>query len=307
MDETLIPPIPWDATDQEDAQWNYPKAEIADFGGVQFVRIGQQARLRWNESQVLAVAVDGQHRLSALRTFREDEKFRNGNLRPNEQKTRIPVIFVLLHEKAGFLNSQDQIDHSIRSISRELFTDLNKNAKTVDRARELILDDRSINARCVRTLLTDSTAKDSHELLPLSLVRWQDDSNRFDTSYYLNSLVHLDLLVKALLDLKEPTDPMDKNQVKKFINDINNSLGINGYEVQYEGRTLSQYYEEDCCDEEGEPSIPFSRLPEHYLTSALEGFKINFRPWMLRLLLEFKPYKNLLNYARNYNLIEGIF
>ncbi len=307
LNETSTPPIPWDATDQEDAQWEHPEAKIANFGGVQFVKIGQQARLRWNENQVLAVAVDGQHRLLALRTFREDEKFRNGNLRSTEQKTRIPIIFVLLHEEAGFENQQDQIDHSIRSISRELFTDLNKNAKTVDRARELILDDRSINARCVRTLLTDSTAKDSRELLPLSLVRWQDDSNRFDTSYYLNSLVHLDLLVKALLDFKEPSDPMDKKQVLSFIKAINNSLGINGQEVQYEGRTLSQYYEEDCCDDEEEPFVPFARLPEHYLTSALDGFKNNFRPWMLRLLLEFKPYQNLLDYARTHNLIEGTF
>jgi hypothetical protein len=301
------PPIPWDGSDQEDAQWDHVEAKKADFGGVQFVSIGQQARLRWDENKVLAVAVDGQHRLWALRTFREDKKFRGGTLKANEKQTQIPVIFVLLNSKAGFDNTQSQTSHSIRSISRELFTDLNKNAKTVDRARELILDDKSIHARCVRTLLTDSTAKDDKDLLPLSLVRWQDDVNKFDNSYYLNSLVHLDLLVKALLDLREPSDPMEERQIKAFIKDINQTLGIDGKEVEHEGRTLTQYYEEDCCDEDGNPQTPFSRLPEYYLESAIKGFKHNFRPWLIKLLMEFKPYSILLKYAKEKNLIEGVF
>lgn len=302
-----VPPIPWDAADQEDAQWDHENAKIANFNGVQYVKIGTSARLRWDSNRVLAVAVDGQHRLWALRTFREDKKFRGGNLRPSEQKTNIPVIFILLHPEVGFKNTQDQLDRSIRGVARELFTDLNKNAKTVDRARELILDDRSINARCVRTLITDTTAKDSEILIPLSLIRWQDDLNRFDSSYYINSLVHLDLLIKSLLRLKEPSDPLDESQVKSFIKGINSSLGIDGKDLEYEGYTLSDYYAEHYFDDEGQPQIPFTRLPEQYMNSAVEGFKSNFKPWLLQILLGFKPYKELLSYARQHNLIEGVF
>lgn len=306
--EAVDPPsIPWDSSDTDDARWNQEGIKLANFGGVQFSSIGLSARLRWDEDRVLAVAVDGQHRLWALRTFREDPKFRGGTLQNSERQTKIPVIFILLHPDAGFQNDQNQTEYSIRGISRELFTDLNKNAKTVDRARELILDDRSINARCVRTLLTEKTAEDSKDLIPLSLIRWQDDSNRFDTSYYINSLVHLDLLVSDLLDLNVPRDPMEKNQVTNFIKSINSALGTGGREIQYEGRPLTKYYLEDCCDEDGEPQTPFSRLPDNYLESAVEGFKANFRPWLLRLLVEFKPYYNLLSYARERSLIEGVF
>ncbi|WP_026731961.1 hypothetical protein [Fischerella sp. PCC 9605] len=78
-------------------------------------------------------------------------------------------------------------------------------------------------------------------------------------------------------------------------------------EVQYEGRSLREYYVEDYCDEDGEPVTPLARIPENYLDSAIKGFKINFRPWLLKLLLEFKPYSNLLKYAREHNLIEGTF
>jgi hypothetical protein len=301
------PPIPWDGTDPDDEQWKHPQAKFANFGGVQFVSIGLSARLRWDEERVLAVAVDGQHRLWALRTFREDQKFRGGTLRNVEKQTKIPVLFVLLHPSAGYQNVQSEANYSIRGIARELFTDLNKNAKTVDRARELILDDKSINAQCVRILLTERTGEDAKDRLPLSLVRWQDDSNRFDSSYYLNSLVNLDLLVSATLDLKPPHDPMDNKQVQDFIKSINSSLGINEQEVEYKGRSLSKYYSQDYCDEDGEPHTPFARLPENYLDSAIEGFKVNFRPWLSKLLLDFKPYRNLLNYAREYDLIEGTF
>jgi len=307
VEPNSTPPIPWDGSDPEDAQWNQDGVQVANFGGVQYATTGLSARLRWDERRVLAVAVDGQHRLWALRTFKEDEKFRGGSLSKVEQQTKIPVIFVLLHPSAGFQNTQDRTDYSIRGISRELFTDLNKNAKTVDRARELILDDKNISAQCVRTLVTSKTAEDSPNLIPLSLVRWQDDSNRFDTSYYLNSLVHLDLLVSNLLDIVPPKDPMDGKKVKDFIKSINDTLGIGGKEVEHDGRTLSKYYEEDRCDEDGEPNSPFSRLPEAYLISAVEGFKVNFRPWLLRILLDFKPYKALLGYSREHNLIEGTF
>lgn len=186
-DEDTPPPIPFEIGNEEDAQWNDENAYKADFAGVQFVSIGEQARLRWNENRVLAATVDGQHRLWALRTFKEDDDFRNGILTVTEKKTHVPVIFILLHPDVGFISQQDRSDNSIRKISRELFTDLNKNAKTVDRARELILDDKSIHARCVRTLVTNVTPQDDANCLPLSLVRWQDNNNRFDESYYINS------------------------------------------------------------------------------------------------------------------------
>jgi hypothetical protein len=120
-------------------------------------------------------------------------------------------------------------------------------------------------------------------------------------------LVHLDLMVSSMLDLKPPRDPMDSKQVKEFIKSIDSTLGIDDRPLLYEDRSLSQYYEQDCCDEEGNPDTPLSRLPENYLEAAIEGFKVNFRPWVIKLLLEFKPYRNLLEYAREHNLIEGVF
>ncbi len=92
-------------------------------------------------------------------------------------------------------------------------------------SRQLILDDLSIEARCLRTLVTNETATDSADFLPLSMVRWQDAVNRFDQNYYVNSLVHLKLLLDTILDLSPPRDPMEKDKVEKFIKSLNTSLG----------------------------------------------------------------------------------
>jgi hypothetical protein len=190
--------------------------------------------------------------------------------------------------------------------SENIDTEEEQESEISQLAPEALIED-ILSRLFLPSLLTKSTATDAQDSLPLSLVRWQDDVNKFDNSYYLNSLVHLDLLVKALLDLNEPKDPMDDKQIKTFIKDINETLGIDGKEVEHEERTLTQYYIEDCCDEDGNPQTPFSRLPEYYLESAIKGFEQNFRPWVIKLLMDFKPYSNLLKYARTKNLIEGTF
>lgn len=302
------PAIPWDGADPEDKVWAQAPASLkATFGGVQYVVVGAQARLRWDLDRVLAVAVDGQHRLVALQEYRE--QYRQKALRPEEKLTSVPVLVLLIAPQAGFRNEKNPTKPSIRVIARELFTDLNKNAKTVDTARQLVLDDWDLVARCVRELVTDEAAKDSREVLPLTLVRWQDAINRFDSNYYLNSLVHLQTLVNDVLDLPNIRGMgMDGPSVRDYIKRVGAVLGENGeLRDTATGRTLLEVYEQDYCDQEGEPQTPFMRLPNIYLDAAIDGFRILHRGWMIRMLTEFEPYKRLLEYARKHNLIEGIF
>lgn len=303
------PGIPWNGTDQNDAVWdNVEHCRRINFGGVQYVIAGTQGRLRWNPELVHAVAVDGQHRLLALRVFREESRARA--LDSREKETHVPVIFLLLDERAGFRHS-GKSDITMRSVSRELFTDLNKNAKQVDIARQIILDDLSVEARCLRTLVGNETASDSQVALPLSLVRWQDAVNRFDQNYYINSLVHLDLIVKSVLNISHPKDPMDREKVEKFISSLNDALGgadVTGErKLRFGGRTLNEVFREEYCDTDGEVQIPLTRLPPNFLDVAVKGFEANHKPWLLRLIRDFKPYADILRYARDRNLIEGVF
>lgn len=305
------PPIPDTKFGAFDNYFSKEQAgkDVAIFGGVQFVatQTENMARLRWDNNRVDAVAVDGQHRLRALKDWLSSK---NNQLTEIEQPTRVPIIFLLLHEEAGFVSANSSSNVGIKGIAREIFTDLNKNARKVDEATEIILDDLSVESCCVRSLITLTTCTDSDNLLPLSLLRWQEANNRFDQSYYLNSLVNLSLLVKDLLELRPPENPMSIRDVKTYIKQANSMLGTGKpRQLKHKEVPLEAYYESNYLDdsEDKEAIKPFSGIPSHYLPSAVDGFKQHFAPWLLKILREFKPYKEIIEYSRSNNLISGVF
>ena len=307
------PAIPVEAAGNFDNAFASDSCERIVFGGAQFVKASAAnlARLRWDKERVDAVAVDGQHRLNALKQWFNDKQ---QELTDVEKPTRISVIFLLLHDKAGFERAASDNTGNIKGIAREIFTDLNKNAKAVDPATQIILDDRSLESRCVRALITSSTCEDSETLLPLSLLRWREANNRFDQKYFLNSLVNMHLIVKDILGLQLPGDPMNAKEVRKYIKNLEDCLGSKVAEKKsliVDDRSLMDYYESDYfdagADDSEVPIRPFIGIPPIFLPAAVEGFKLHYSTWMLSILRDFKPYKSLLNYAREENLITGQF
>jgi hypothetical protein len=303
------PQVPWvlgDAFDQ-----GFAATDKILFGGVQLHRADISpsghgiARLRWDVDRVDAVAVDGQHRLSALQKWFDSD--RKKALEPYEQNTRIPIIILLLDARAGF-KAENKSGLTIKSIAREIFTDLNKNAKAVDKATEIILDDRSLTSSCVRLLVTDKTTTDEPPLLPLSLVRWKEANYRFDQEHYINSLVHLNLLVESLLDLPTIVDPLDKSEVLDYIREADAHLGLaeNAGRLVSRQLTLEDYYKDNFLVE-GEPVTPFTGMPSEFMQSALDGFGKKIKPWLLTCITEFAPYKEFLSHCRKVGLVNGVF
>jgi hypothetical protein len=307
------PEIPYTSADVFDRGFVSAAVSRVVFGGVQFVttKAADIARLRWDRRRVDAMVVDGQHRLTAIKEWL---KSKNGELTDYEKPTRIPVLFLLLDSKAGFKGSSADQAPAIKVIAREIFTDLNKNAKEVDLATQIILDDRSLESCCVRSLITTRTCEDHETLLPLSLLRWREANNRFDTRYYLNSLINIHLIVEEIIGLDLPSNPMDKPSVVKYITAAERALGTesNGaFRLELKGKSLQEYYDETffdhAQDEKDTPIAPFVGIPQQYLPSAVEGFKQRYSHWLLTLLRDFKPYKLVLEYARANKLIQGPF
>jgi hypothetical protein len=299
--------------DRFDQSFSRPTVNHAIFGGVQFSvsQAASIARLRWDSKRIDAVAVDGQHRLKALKLWMQS---RNNELTEIEKPTRISVLFLLLHPNAGF-NTTSQAT-SIKSISREIFTDLNKNAKEVDLATQIILDDRNLESCCVRSIVTPRTVQMSDHLLPLSLLRWREANNRFDNSWYLNSLVNLHLIIEDAIGLHLPSEPMNPNKVRGYIRELEAALGkpdaTGAKSLTVEGISLMTHYNQsyfDLTDEEGAdtPVAPFSAIPSLYLREAVDGFKTNYAPWLLKILRGFKPYSEIIKYAETNGIVEGEF
>ena len=110
----------------------------------EFPQFGCPARLSWDKSKFTALAIDGQHRLSALRAFvpREGQK---------ADQADVPVAILVFDPKlpAG---------RDLIQVTREIFIDINKNAKTVDDSRLILLDDRNFYNVLTRNLILQAYA-----------------------------------------------------------------------------------------------------------------------------------------------------
>jgi hypothetical protein len=278
-------------------------ARVVAFGGVQLAMKGIFARVRWDDNRVAAIAVDGQHRLTALRKWWESKQ---QTLTIDEKRTRVPVLFLLLHKDAGFESPNG--GKSLRQVARDIFTDLNKHAREVDEAREIILDDKSFEAECVRRLVTNDTCRDSSDQLPLSLIRWQDPNHRFDSKYFLNSLLNLHQLVRLAVPAGRITNPLEVDSVRAYIKRLGECLYGVADKLAVDGMSLLAHYEDKyVVDEDADDFRPFVHLPPKYLSAAVEQFSCLHKPYIVAATTQIKPYKELLDYARARGLIVGQF
>jgi len=255
--------------------------------------------LRWNEGRTFAATIDGQHRLAALRTFLERSR-----LTAHQLETRVPVIFLVMDERLGFhLDDADKrgARNPLLSVVREIFIDLNKHAKPVSIARQVLLDDQEIEARCTRTLLEDAIAQDTQNRddatsLPLGLVDWQSAQVKFDQGPYLSTVTALYLVTREILSLRSPADPLDEGEVKKFAQSVQQSLRVNeqvesadGLRAdEYRGRPkLMEYIQKHFLDDDA----PLTAIPRPYASAAVDYFEKCYKPLIIGVFRGFQPYR----------------
>ena len=162
-------------------------------------------RLRWiddhpefavldlSEAQSRLVAIDGQHRLSALKRILRD----TGTPTYEDLMTwRIPIVVV------SFRSTKDGQDSpSVLEVVRSIFVSINKEAKEINRAREILLSDESINSVFTQELLEKSHRNDleppeerDSNLLPLLCYDWRGEESGGDR-------VHAPAAIKSIEEI----------------------------------------------------------------------------------------------------------
>ncbi len=248
-----------------------------DFDDEKFV----MGKMRWNLEQVHGVAIDGQHRLAAIKELIAKE--------PNA-KSRVPVIFLIFDERLGFKS-----DHltEMTPLLRRLFIDLNKHAKTVSRARQILLDDRDPHSRCVRGFIADKLAGDLDQMapeseprLPLSLVDWHSEQAKFSEGPYITTVLGMDWIVALVLGDKPVKDFTNYDKVKSQLEVLSSRLHVD----------LATALERLADDE-------LAQIPFAYGDPELEAIEAGFRAvWnrpLLTILTEFAPYRAFLKKRSN--------
>ena len=268
----------------------YPGWEKIDVGNIciEYSSDRSIGAVRWHKQRVFPVAIDGQHRLAALKGYCK-------NLDENrpELETKIPLLLLILDKRAGFEGTSEE---PIIEILRKIFIDLNKNARNVPRSRVILLDDRTIQFLCVRTIVA-SNAQGSPSVLPLSMVTWREDEAKFDSGYSITSVLNLNEIVGYCLGPSlEATDLLEKEEVERYVGKITGKL-----ELDAEIQTSIKNHTELLTSREER----FSFEKKH-LTALMKAFHEQWTPYIVRIFREFAPYKKYLSTAEQVKAIDGM-
>ncbi len=258
-----------------------------DWNDIQKDDGAQQGFVQWNLDQVHGIAIDGQHRLAAIKKIID-----RGEWKAAFRHSRVPVIVLIFDKRLGFHAPPDAGDRTLLELIRALFVDLNKHSRQVHRTRVILLEDGEPHARCVREVLAEGIAKDIAALsddkprLPLSLVDWHSESAKFNEGPYLTSVLTLDWIVARVLGRKTVSDYTNYSQTKRELTDLETSLDI-------DLTWAKQRVETNRNDQ-----IPFGyRANEVDLVA--KAFSDRYTESICYLLTRFKPYGDLIDLRQN--------
>lgn len=248
--------------------------------------------IRWHKERIFPVAIDGQHRLAALKAYYEKRK---DALTPGapEFDTKISLILLILDERVGFKRN---IEKPILETLREIFIDLNKNARNVPKSRLILLEDQNIQSLCVRTLLPKKAKIFSPSVLPLPIVTWRSDEAKFDSGYSITSVLNLNEIVSYCLNRAslEAIDPLEGRQIKQYTDKITAKLDL---EQKIKKSIIDR---SQLCIDRAEP---FS-FTEKHLDAFENAFREQWTPHIIRVFKEFSPYKKYLLKAEEIGAID---
>ncbi|MEX0943965.1 MAG: hypothetical protein WD002_15650 [Pseudomonadales bacterium] len=159
--------------DDDDIEWT--TLELPGVYRFSFVASAPwHAKFEWNDSRGRVVAIDGQHRLSALKRFMKDSE--TSEAKKEFLDWTIPLVLFTLRK----IDSAEVQDKTILDVIRNIFVYINTQAKTPNAARQILLTDESINCICTQELLDYSHSNDLRDpaerdstRLPLLFFDWR--------------------------------------------------------------------------------------------------------------------------------------
>ena len=174
----LITEVPYiESTNLSDANGNWTSMEVAPYYRFRYINDNPHYSLmEWNDTNLKIVAIDGQHRLSALKRFHADVA-NDPSRRESFMKWTIPVVIFGLRAI-----DQNAPRSSMLSVTRNIFVYINTQARTPNKARVILLSDESINDICTQELLQYSHENDILDIedrsatkLPLLFYDWRGE------------------------------------------------------------------------------------------------------------------------------------
>ena len=258
-------------------------------------------RLAWNRDQVYAVAIDGQHRLAAIKELRPDARYTSS----------VSVLFIIPDPVIGFSAPTDWTE---LTAMRSIFVDLNKRAMPVSRARNLLLDDIDPSAQFVRRLFGPALNVDFDPddgplglpmgangefdtRIPLVLVDWHGETrSKVEQGPYLSSVLALDWTVTKTLGASYPKRPPIPDFSRMSVDEENYHDRIRNNLKHWENSWTHARIEEQW-EECKETDQPFS-LDTKQISALADEFENTWGRPVTRILTTVGPYAKLVALRR---------
>jgi DGQHR domain-containing protein len=250
--------------------------------------------LCWNPDQVACVAIDGQHRLHALKRLHSTAPEYGTN-------TKISVILIVPSPELGY--STDRFSDGLLPMLRSIFIDLNKHSVPVKRSRLVLLDDIDPHSILVRRTIESRLSKiDPTDIggdrIPLGLVDWHGDDAKFDNGPYITTVLMLDRIVEHLISATSVRDWTDKNSVRRQLDGFKR-LGFEPSE------SLVDRYE-DFRDSEETRFVSFG-YDEDDLKAIEESVGTLVAKIINMVLLGIRPYRDLIELRDDHRMLSPDF
>lgn len=240
----------------DDDNWERERAGYVRIDSLKGMTVG---KIQWNKNKVVGTAIDGQHRLLALMKYAEHQRRPEG-IDPSE--VRIPVTLLVFDQEEGDILPQ----------VRQIFVDINKNAKPVSKARRILLDDKDPFAVFARNLVEDQQDSDG-DGLRYEVVDWKKGSSK-PKDNQLTTIVALYEIVRNIFN-----DDLASLESELNLNDTFEDKG----------------YPQVKPDKDDIDSLSQSQVDE-----ALRKYKGKHRNFVLGVFKNLPPYVEFVNQVSEY-------
>ncbi|MBD1886341.1 DGQHR domain-containing protein [Microcoleus vaginatus] len=176
---------------------------------------------------VARIVIDGQHRLLSLKRYWNASTGKEP-LSPQQVKENfncdetfdIPVVYLVFDNlgRVGHADLSETVRDEIIKATRNIFTVINKTAKSIDKQTQLLLDDSKISALIPRKLLEEEVLQDK-------FVKWSSKSRTLTQSEpYLTTL---DLVSQCTIELLK--DSQNQALKKSFNSQTERNMALEKY------------------------------------------------------------------------------
>jgi hypothetical protein len=164
---------------------NEYKYHVVEYPDIFALRVYREepaySSIQWNHERCFLLAIDGQHRIAALRLAKQEQR-----ALPLIQDWQIPVVILIIYRK------KDTKTDTLIEVTRKTFIYINQKAEKVNEARNIILNDESINSLAtqefIQTLHENDlkpTGQRNPRLPPLYWIDWRGDREKTKRRPYL--------------------------------------------------------------------------------------------------------------------------